>query len=246
MKLYRLKPEQKALLRTLVTLVEADKLVEPIAPFPLGNPTTQFVLYLRGTENFTFKRISDLDALADAGLLTFRWNRHGTGKLYHLTDAAYTAVANDFQQPLHEQDFDLQEIIRTMRGGAPASTIGEHVELAQVVADATLRPQVVDALCDALRAAVQGNLSTADFVAYDRAVRQLADEVLRPRPNGRRLTEAARILSLTGNIRADVTTMLEAWAYLYPLLLIGAARSRVSEEQGDDKPGGENEGHAGE
>ena len=91
--------QQKTLLRSVVGFIEAGKLKEPIVPFPVSHPATQFAIYLRGEDTFKFKQISDLDHLCDAGLLRYRWNRQGNGKLYYVTKAGAMAVANDFQAP---------------------------------------------------------------------------------------------------------------------------------------------------
>lgn len=231
MQLHQLKTQQKELLRTLVGFLQAGTLREPIAPFPVGNPTTQFVLYLRGRDSFRFKQISDLDALVDVGLLSFRWNRHGTGKLYTVTDAGYTAVATDFTLSAPDnlaRSFNIHDIIRAMSGGMVGiSDIGDHIELSHIVQDPFLRPQVVGTLGSYLCDAVRPELTTALFVSYATAVRQLQDEVLRPHPNPQRLEQLASRLSLMDGIPGSLTTMLKAWTYLYPLLLIGAVRSQA-------------------
>ncbi len=77
----RLNERQKDLLRKLVSFLSESKLKDPFAPFPLGNPTTHYVLYLRRDKSYKFKHISDLDALCDADYLSYKWHRLGSTKL---------------------------------------------------------------------------------------------------------------------------------------------------------------------
>lgn len=245
MALDKLRTPQKELLKALVAFIQAGQLSEPIAPMPITTPTHQFVVYLHGRDSFRFKHISDLDALCDAGLLSFRWNRFGTGKLYHVTAAGYTAVANNFTTdfaivPGSAQDFNIHDILRAMSGGMVGiNAIGDHVELSQIVADPVLRPQVVETLVGYLRDTLRMELPRADFLVADRGLRALHDQLLRPQPDAARLEQLARELSLTGETAVGsagpprLQTILKVWTYLYPLLLIGAARMGSSSQRRD-------------
>lgn len=229
MLLSQLKTHQKELLKTLVGYIQDGKLDEPIAPWPSVNPTTFFSIYLKGEDSFRIKRIFDLDVLADAGLLDFRWNRYGTGKLFTVNEAGYEAVANNFEQTiaLDMRDFNIYDIIRAMSGGmVGVETLDDHIELSHVVNDPFLRPKVVETLTASLLASVKPDLSRSDYVKYDTVVRKLRDENLFSRPSIQRLTELTRTLSFMGDISASLETMLKAWAYLYPLLLIGLTRTK--------------------
>lgn len=244
MTLDNLRTPQKELLKTLVAFIEAGQLSEPIAPMPITTPTHQFVVYLHGRDSFRFKHISDLDALCDAGLLSFRWNRFGTGKLYYVTAAGYTAVANNFTTdltalPAGAQDFNIHDILRAMSGGmVGVNDIGDHVELSQIVADPVLRPQVVETLVGYLRETLRAELPRAGFLVADRSLRALHDQLLRPRPDAARVEQLGRELSLTGETAVGAAsprlqTILKVWTYLYPLLLIGAARTESPSRRSD-------------
>ena len=82
----------------------------------LGIP---IICSLQGEDSFKFKRISDLDSLCDAGLLRYRWNRFGNAKLYYVTEAGATAVANDFKVPPEPfgENLSLALLVATLSGG---------------------------------------------------------------------------------------------------------------------------------
>jgi hypothetical protein len=229
MKRYKLNAEQKALLRRLLQLLELGKLKEPITPVPGNNPT-HFSIYLRGDKSFQFKRISDLDALCDAGLLTYRWNRQGTGKLYYLTVEAYAAVASNFDLPKTAvlPDIDLVELMRVMSGGAvEADELGTHLELFSVAHDPLERHTTVYTLVDHLLAFAQAELEWELFMPYQKQVRALQELLLGEEVDNGRLHIFAHHLAFPPTLTQRLDFSLRAWVYLYPLLLIGSARLDV-------------------
>jgi hypothetical protein len=79
---HSLTPTQLDLYLTLERLALKGRLFDPIIPIPVG--ASEYVIYVRGPENLRVRRISDLDALCEAGYLTYRLSRMGTTKHYHL------------------------------------------------------------------------------------------------------------------------------------------------------------------
>lgn len=225
----KLSAEQKNLLRQLLALIEAGKLKEPITPVPGNNPT-HFSLYLHGDKSFHFKRISDLDALCDAGLLTYRWNRQGTGKLYYVTQEAKTAVSTHFATPqtaVHG-DIDLVELVRVMSSGTveidPKST---QLDLDTIAHDPVQRHTVVQALVEQLLAFAQRELPWEQFMAYQKQVRELQTLLLAGEVDNGRLHIFAHHLAFPAHLTQRLDFSLWAWVYLYPLLLIGSRRWMV-------------------
>ena len=195
-------------------------------PIPFGEPT-QFAILVHGEDSFIFKRISDLDALCDAGFMRHRWNRQGLGKIYTITEAGFTAVAEDFQTPPLAAGFDVTvaELIHTMSGGTlKVSGLDERVEMSRLIDDPVLRHTAVDALTSQLIQAARFELTWADFMLYEKAMRRLKEEVFYTRPSAARLQELACTLAGMGQIKTSIAFTLQAWTYLYPLLLIGATR----------------------
>jgi hypothetical protein len=234
----RLKNRQKELLRNLVQLTFEGKLKDPIVPFPLGHPDIRFALHLYGTDSFIFKHISDLDILCDAELLSYRWNRHGTGKLYSITKAGYKAVENDFALPssLLERHIDIIDMMSAMSGHAiQVPGLAEHVVLADVVRDPVLRHTAVTSLADGLRKTAESILPWSSFVVYEKEITRLQEELLRAQPGATRLQTLAATLAFAGEIETDLEVMLKVWVYLYPLLLIGVTHIQRAQQNGRPK-----------
>ncbi|WP_420642415.1 hypothetical protein [Candidatus Leptofilum sp.] len=207
-------------MRTLVGFIEAGKLKEPIVPFPAKKPANQFVIYIRGEESFRFKRISDLDSLCDAGLLRYRWNRLGNGKLYYVTKAGATAVANNFQSPTAPfgENLSLALLVSTLSGGHIAlNGIKDSKTVREVVDDPVLRHTAVTQLIASLQKTAEQLLPWPDFRSYHKRTQQLEQALLIPRPNS---TELKTIFEALTTPQTDLTTWPQLWAHLYPLLLI--------------------------
>lgn len=225
MKPNRLNNRQKELLRRLVTYALAGKIKESIVPIPFGEPT-RFAILVQGEESFVFRRISDLDALCDAGYMRYRWNRQGLGKIYTLAESGFSAVADDFQAPPGSGlDVNVAELIHTMSGGTlTVGGLDEDVSISQLINDPVLRHTAVEALVNQLLLMARLELSWPDFTVYEKATRRLKDELFYPRPDATRLQEVVRVLSGLGEIKLSITFTRQAWTVLYPLLLIGATR----------------------
>ncbi len=225
MALFLLTTEQKTLLRTLVGFIEAGKLKEPIVPFPVGQPTTQFAIYLKGEDSFKFKRISDLDSLCDAGLLRYRWNRQGTGKLYYVTEAGATAVANDFQAPAKPfgENLSLALLVATLSGGhITLDGIKDSKTVGEIADDPVLRHTAVSHLITSLQKTAEQHLSWEAFRNYYTTAEQLQTELLVPKP------KIIELQTLFSQLIIPPTTLAawpQLWAHLYPLLLIAHLRA---------------------
>lgn len=220
MAFFLLTTEQKTLLRTLVGFLEAGKLKEPITPLPAGEPTTQFAIYLKGEDSYKFKRISDLDSLCDAGLLRYRWNRFGNGKLYYVTEAGATAVANDFKTPAEPfgENLSLALLVATLSGGQiTLDGIKDSKTVGEVVADPVLRHTAVSHLIASLQKTAEQLLPWADFRRYHQLTQQLEQALLIPRP---KLSELQPLFSQLATPQTDLAIWPQLWAHLYPLLLI--------------------------
>ena len=225
MGLFLLTTEQKTLLQTLVSFIEAGKLKEPIVPFPVGQPTTQFAIYLQGEDSFKFKRISDLDSLCDAGLLHYRWNRYGNGKLYYVTEAGATAVANNFKAPAESfgENLSLALLVATLSGGHIAlDGIKESQTVREIVDDPILRHTAVTYLITSLQKTAEQLLPWPEFRSYYTITEQLQTALLVPKP---KIIELQTVFSQLTTPQTNLTAWPQLWAHLYPLLLI--ARSQI-------------------
>lgn len=220
MGLFLLSTEQKTLLQTLVSLIHAGKLKEPIVPFPAGPPATQFVVYLKGEDSFKFKRISDLDSLCDAGLLHYRWNRYGNGRLYYVTEAGATAVAQNFNVPVAPlgDDLSLALLVSTLGGGhITLDGLKENQTVAEIAEDPLLRHTAVTQLIASLQKTAERLLPWSDFRGYYKVAEQLQTALLVPKP---KIIELQTLFSQLTTPQANLAAWPQLWAHLYPLLLI--------------------------
>ena len=78
-----LTPQQHALFFRLAQLDHDGSLFGKIIPIPIS--ASQYVIYLSGTENMRIRQLSDLDALAEIGLLEYELSRMGTTKHYNVS-----------------------------------------------------------------------------------------------------------------------------------------------------------------
>ncbi|RMG97558.1 MAG: hypothetical protein D6706_08350 [Chloroflexi bacterium] len=228
MKSVTLTARQKDLLRTLVALTQEGKLSDPIIPIPFGTPT-QYAVYLRGAESFRFKHLSDLDALCDAGLLRFRWNRQGTGKLYTITQAGFTAVSTNFSLPPSPLGYDinLAELLQIMSGDRfPLNRLPEETELAALAHDPIARHTCIEVMCDELLRLVRPLLNWEAFAIYEKQTQILRSILLQARPDEERLKTAVRVLGFLEQTDIPLPDLIQVWAILYPLMLLGVARSQ--------------------
>lgn len=225
--MYKLNAQQKELLRILLNLVETGKLKEPITPLPSAANPTHFTIYLKGEQSFRFKRLSDLDALTDAGLVRFSWNRMGTSKLYFLTKKAKTAVSTNFGLPptTIDHDVDLVELVQAMSGGrVRMEEWGAQLDLAQAALDPVTRHTTIQNLIDRLRRFARFEMSWDEFVGYDRQINALRSLLLSENIDHGRLQLLAQTLAFPKTAVVNSAFTLKAWIYLYPLLLIGTTR----------------------
>ncbi len=227
MSLILLTTEQKTLLRTLVDFIKSGKLKEPIVPFPVGNPTTQYAIYLKGEDSFKFKRISDLDSLCDAGLLNYRWNRYGSGKLYYVSEAGTTAVDNNFQAPVDAfaEELSLALLVATLSGGRIVldnDDIEESKTVGEIADDPVLRHTAVTLLITSLQKTAEDLLPWPEFRSYYNLAQQLQAALLTPNP---KTTALQTLFSQLATPQANLTVWPQFWAHLYPLLLIAQLRA---------------------
>lgn len=223
----RLNERQKDLLRKLVSFLSESKLKEPFVPFPLGNPTTHYVLYLRQAKNFKFKHFSDLDILCDADYLSYRWHRSGSAKLYSITKAGFDAVKNDFHAPNKGGSILLNDLLVTMSGGAfDVPQFDGHLDVMQVALDPLLRHTAVSTIILALENIIKPQLSWTAYRTYYETLQQFQVEVLKPHPNETRIQELASILNFSTGLRAPMPVIVQAWTFLYPLLLISSIHAQ--------------------
>ena len=226
MALFLLTTEQKTLLRTLIGFMEVGKLKEPITPLPMGEPTSQFAVYLQGEDSFKFKRISDLDSLCDAGLLRYRWNRFGNAKLYYVTEAGATAVANDFKTPPEPfgENLSLALLVATLSGGqVTLEGIKDSKTVGEIADDPVLRHTAVSHLIASLQKTAEQLLPWAEFRSYHKLTQQLEQLLLLPRP---KISELQPLFSQLATPQTELATWPQLWAHLYPLLLITHLRAQ--------------------
>ena len=223
---YNLTDAQKELLRKLVRCVREGKLEEPL--LPIGTQTGYF-FQVPGEENIGFKWTGDLDALCDANLMSFRWNRKRTNRLYGIKQAGYDAVDNDFEvSPSHVgAEFNIGAIINTMSGGSvQAVGVADNAEISQVVNDPALLHSQVETLTERLLDEVKSALAGNELIEYAQTVQSLKEQLLTEEPDPSLLKRLTRTLGLLGDIEGTMGLMVRVWPCLYPLLLIAAERLR--------------------
>lgn len=220
-----LNARQKSLLQKLVGFIIDGKLKEPIVPFPLRNPSTHYAIYLRGEQSFKFKRISDMDALCDADYMNFRWNRIGTTKLYTITKTGFEAAQSNFRLApgLYGINTNLQEIITAMSGGAiQIPELDSNLDVVEIALNPVLRHEHVDILIEGLQKEAESALPWKMFLEYSRVITEFQQELLRIHSDVTRLKQLAAKLTLTEQLTGPFSFTLKAWAFVYPLLLIGS------------------------
>jgi hypothetical protein len=224
--IYRLNPAQRSLLKSLVSLIGEGKLKEPIGAFPLGNPPTAYAIHLRGESSFIFEDYGDLDALCQAGMLTFRWNRTGMGKLYFLTEDGHAAVFQNFKAPATAIGFDvyLPDVIQAMSGGSQVLVGLPPVSLSELVGDLPLRRLVVEVVVEGLVAAVRPLLNKEDFTTYKVLAGQFANYLLHAPASEAELKQRFHMLSFWDEVKIEPKFMAQAQPLLYSLWLVAALR----------------------
>ena len=227
MNMHRLKTRQRILWQKLMQFTREGKLKDPIVPVPFGHPT-QFALYLSGEDSFKFKYISDLDALCDAGFMTFRWNRQGTGKLYSLVKAPETAASHNALSPQKPLGLDLSpgELIIAMSGGRlPAEEHDHQSDVNDIAQRPLLRHTYVEDLSQKMLQAVRYEIPADSFLRFEEAVLALKTELLRSRPDALVIKQRISTVQTFFDDRPDGLVLAPLiWSHLYPLQLIGLAR----------------------
>jgi hypothetical protein len=224
---YNLTDQQEELLSTLVRLTFEGKLKDPIVPIPIKNGKSnrlEYVLHLRETDSFRFTNISDLDALCDADLLSFRWNRSGIGKLYSLTKAAAEAVKSSFEQPFSPPGprYRPNLIVKAMNGYLDATQSGPYLpDIDQIAADPLLLHTTVEELITSLLGVTRSELRGPALLEYNRTARELKEALFHGRLSSKEVQEYARKLA---GLEEETSLMLKAWPYIYPLLLLAEKR----------------------
>jgi hypothetical protein len=224
--IYRLNPAQRSLLKSLVAFIRDGKLKEPIGAFPVGNPPTAYAIHLRREKSFIFEDYGDLDALCQAGMLGFRWNRTGMGKLYFLTEAGETAVSQDFQDPATLIGFDvyLPDVIQAMSGGSLMLDGLPAASLSELWGDLLLRRVVVEALVEQLVTAVYPLLNKEAFTTSKALAEHFRDCLLHVPVTDSDLKRMYHTLSFWDEIQIETKFMAQAQALLYVLWLVAALR----------------------
>jgi hypothetical protein len=224
--IYRLNPAQRSLLKSLVSFIRDGKLKEPIGAFPVGNPPTAYAIHLRGENSFVFEDYGDLDALCQAGMLSFRWNRTGMGKLYFLTEAGQTAVSQNFKASATILGFDvyLPDVIQAMSGGTLMLANLPPVSLSELVEDLPLRRLVVEMVVERLVTAVYVLLPKEDFTTYKAVAKQFADCLLHMPTTETDLKQMFHALSFWEEIAIEPKYMAQAQPLLYTLWLVVGLR----------------------
>ena len=97
MKNIRLAPRQRNLLCELVDHKRHGRLPDLFGVVPTRG--TDYVIYLRGRDSLRLARLSDLDALCEAGLLEQQWNRMSNARLYRINKATEQAVKSGIIVP---------------------------------------------------------------------------------------------------------------------------------------------------
>lgn len=224
--IYRLNPAQRSLLKSLVSFIQDGKLKEPIGAFPLGNPPTAYAIHLRGENSFVFEDYGDLDALCQAGMLSFRWNRTGMGKLYFLTEAGQTAVSQNFKAPVTAIGFDvyLPDVVQAMSGGSLMLARLPQVSLSELAEDLPLRRLVVEVILERLVKAVYPLLNKEDFTTYKALAQQFANCLLHTPATETDVMQMFHALSFWDEIALEPKFMAQAQPLLYSLWLVAALR----------------------
>jgi hypothetical protein len=225
---YNLTDQQELLLSTLVRLTNEGQLKDPIVPIPVRNGKSgslEYVLHLRGADSFYFKNISDLDTFCDLGLMVFRWNRQGIGKLYSLTGLASDAVEDQFERPFTSPGpkYRPDLIVRAMTGDLDGESKGFMTpDVDQIAADPILLHSTVEALIFSLLEIVHEELDGFFLVEYTRTLNSFKDAIYNGRLSPIELQSYAGRLTLLDNVKP---LKLNLWSYLYPLFLMAERRN---------------------
>lgn len=224
---YSLTAEQQLLLSTLVRLTDEGKLRDPIVPIPVGRGESgalEYVLHLRGENSYYFKNISDLDRFCELGLMTFRWNRQGIGKLFTLTGKAISAVESQFELPFtppgprHRPDL----IVQAMNGHLTAEQVNQLTpDIDQIAADPILLHTTVESLIYSLLEVVHQELKGPPLHEYTRMLNSFKDALYNGRLAPKERQTYARQLMI---LDEDAPLKLKLWPYLYTLFLIAEKR----------------------
>lgn len=216
---------QKDLLRKIVAALRDGKLAEPILAISIRDKT---IIQLQGGDNrIEFGWISNLDALCDADLMSFQWNRKGKNKLYSVKQAGYDAVDNNFMViPTHEgNQYNIGAIIATMSGGNLQASAGvKDTTISQVVNDPAMLQSHVSALTQELVDAVKSELADDDMKKYELALHSFKEQLVADKPDPSLLRGLTKTLAFLGDIEGTIGLMVRAWTLLYPLLLIATER----------------------
>ncbi len=229
---YNLTPQQESLLSTLVQFTNEGKLKETIVPIPVKKGKSgglEYVLHLHGADSFHFRQISDLDRFCELGLMTFRWNRQGIGKIFSLTRAAATAVDNHFEEPFTPPGPKHlpQLIVQAMSGNLdPESASYFKPDIHTISADPILLHTTVEELATSLLETIHRELTGPVLLTYARTVRAFKEAIYDGRLAPKELQTYAQQLA---GMDDQYPLLLNAWPYLYPLLLI--AEKRMSQKQ---------------
>jgi hypothetical protein len=226
LQLYRLTPSQKSLIQSLIHFIHEGRLKEPIGPFPLGNPPTAYAIHLRGMDSFIFENYGDLDALCQAGLMRFSWNRTGVGKLYFVTAEAETAVTTNFQTATTAVGYDvyLPDVVQALSGGTMVLDELENVSLSELRDNLPLRRVVVEALVKELLTAVSPHLNKETYTSYKAAAETFANQLLHAPANVHDCRQLFCTLSFLNHIQAEPVLMAQIHPLLHPLWLIATIR----------------------
>jgi hypothetical protein len=161
---YNMTPDQESLLAALVNLTNEGKLKDTIVPIPVRNGKSgslEYVLHLYGAESFHFKNIGDFDLFCEMGLMAFRWNRQGIGKIFTLTRAAAKAVENQFEKPFTPPGpkYLPQLMVRAMNGYLDREGLsGLSPDINAIAADPILLHTTVEELVSSLLQTIHGQL----------------------------------------------------------------------------------------
>ena len=219
---YDLTPKQKTLLKIIVEQLNAGTAKEPLIPVCTMSDCS--IIGIKG--NFDHNLLGDLEILAEAGLLGFRYNRKGD-KIYTVKQSGYNAIENNFEIPESEipTNINIGAIIRDMNGGnVQAIGFSSQSEINQVVNDPKALLEKLDLLAEQLIEAVKSDLPAKELISYVQTVDELKKQLQSEKPSPSILSKLLATVSFLGDVESSISLAIRVWTYVYPFLLIASQK----------------------
>lgn len=220
---YDITKEQKQLLKLLVKNIKAKKITEPIIPEICSNSYSIEGIDKKFGRNF----IWDMEALGEAGLMEFTYNRYSSqgNRIFTITRAGYQAVENNFVFAMPEEPETAPDSLEVMLGEINIGKIqavwfANLSEIHHIVNDKSLLAETLEVLTNQLLEAIEPEISAYKLTSYKRNIRDLKAQITADDPSPSTLQRLFASLSFMESMGDSIVLAEKALPYLYPLLVI--------------------------